>query len=176
MTVYEIDLDAERREVQYPDGINVRLRDHGFRFPAELPADALTPLLSEELDLMGLLGDLVRSQSGGSTWEVIDLVLRRRDLPRQFDQAVKDTYKTLLGEEAFERFLSISPSIGDYVRLTKALAKLYGVELGKLFGLGDSSKNAGEMSSPTSADSTTDSTPAEPGAAPAIPDSSASAG
>ncbi|AWI32687.1 hypothetical protein [Streptomyces tirandamycinicus] len=170
---YDLNLDEiAEREMAYPDGINVRLNGHGFRFPAELPAAALTPLLSKELDLMGLLGDLVRSQNGGSTWQMLELLFQRRDLPSNFLDALDAVFGELLGKEAFERFQSVKPSVPAYFRLTVGLAKLYGVELGKLFGLGASSESDGETSSPTSADSTTGSTPEVSGSVPDSPASS----
>lgn len=171
---YDIDLDAERREVQYPDGINLLIHGHGFRFPAELPADALDPMLSDDLDLIGLLGDLAKAQGGSAVGDTIELLFKRPKLPKKFLDAVKATYLVLLGEEAFERFLSVRPSIGDYVRMTKGLAKVYGVDLGKLFGLGGSSESDEETSKPTSPDTTT-STHEESGSAQDSPDSSESA-
>ncbi len=169
---FAIDLDAERREVQYPNGIPVRLRGEQFIFPAEVPADALDPLLSGELDLVGLLSDLVNTSGSTMTGEVIDLLFKRPSLPGAFLSAVKDIYRILLGDEAFAEFAAVRPSIGDYVRLTKGLVAVYGVDLGKLFGSADSSESDGEMSSPTSTGSTT-STPAESGSG---PDSQASSG
>jgi hypothetical protein len=174
-STFHIDLDAERREVQHPDGITVLLRGEMFLFPAELPADALDPLLSEELDLVGLLGEVIDSSGEISTAEVIDLFFRRASLPREFLAAVKEIYAVLLGSEEFRAFKAIRPSIGDYVRLTKALAQVYAVDLGKLFGLAGSSANAGATSSPTSP-ATTSSTPDASGSGQDSPDSSESAG
>jgi hypothetical protein len=174
---YDIDLNAlraaERREVQFPDGITVHLNNHAFRFPAELPAAALDPLLSDKLDLLGLLADLARSQSGGTTWDMVEMLFKRPALPKNFLDAVYATYENLLGAEEYERFESVQPSVADYFRLTKALSRLYGVQLGKLFGLGSSSESDSETSSPTSAD-TTVSTPEESGSSHPSQDSSAS--
>ncbi|MFD0353008.1 hypothetical protein ACFVHW_04550 [Streptomyces sp. NPDC127110] len=172
--MYVIDLDADRREVQYPHGIAVHFNKEQFLFPAEVPADALDPLLSDELDLVGFLGDLVRSSGGGSVTEIIDLLFRRPRLPLQFYAAVKELYRILLGEDQYAVFLKLRPSIGDYVRLTTALARVYGVDLGKLFASGSSSETGSETSSPTSPGST-GSTPAESGAGLESPASSASA-
>ncbi|AXI91307.1 hypothetical protein SAM9427_36660 (plasmid) [Streptomyces sp. ETH9427] len=173
---YAIDISAERREVQFPHGIAVKMRkDWSLLFPAEIPADALDPLLSDELDLMGLLGEVVNSSGEVGTSEVIDLLFRHASLPRKFIAAVKDIYRELLGEDEFEDFKAHRPSIGEYVRLTKALVAVYGVDLGKLFGLGVSSGSDSETSSPTSPD-TTSSTPEASGADQESPDSSDSAG
>ncbi|MFF9901225.1 hypothetical protein [Streptomyces longispororuber] len=161
---FVIDLDAARREVQYPNGIPVLLFDEQWLFPAEIPADALDPLLDEELDLAGLLGELVNSTAASAAGEVLELLFKRPALPKKFFDAIKETYALLLGEQ-YEQFKQNRPYIGDYVRLTKALIPVYGVDLGKLFGLGSSSETDGETSSPTSA-ATTSSTPEESGSAP----------
>ncbi|CAM5235563.1 hypothetical protein [Streptomyces griseomycini] len=174
--MFVIDLDAERREVQYPHGIPVRLGGEQFLFPAELPAEALDPLLSDELDLVGLLGEVIESADGDAgVSEVIAALFRRPSLPRKFLGAVRETYAILLLEQ-YEDFTKQRPSVGDYVRLTTGLARVYGVELGKLFRSADSSENASETSNPTSPATTTDSTPEASGSAPGSQDSSASDG
>jgi hypothetical protein len=172
---FVIDLDAERREVQYPDGIPVKFGGEQFIFPAELPAEALDPILSDELDLVGLLGDVLESSDGDAgIKEIVNALFRRPSLPRKFLAAIRETYTILLGDQ-HEDFLRQRPYIGDYVRLTTGLTKVYGVELGKLFRSADSSENASETSSQTSPD-TTESTPDESGSAPDSPNSSASDG
>lgn len=174
MESYVIDLAAERREIRYPHGIAVKFdEEHDFFFPAELPAEALDPLLSDELDLVGFLRDLVSSSSGGSITDFTEMLFRRPRLPAQFYAAVKDVYRILLDAPQYKEFLDLKPSIQDYVRLTSALARVYGVELGKLFASDSPSVTASETSNPTSPPST-DSTPAESGDAPESPDSSAS--
>ncbi|MEU6460341.1 hypothetical protein [Streptomyces sp. NPDC046976] len=172
---FVIDLDAERREVQYPDGIPVKFGEEQFLFPAELPADALDPILSDELDLVGLLSEVIEASDGeAGVWDVVNALFRRPSLPRKFLKAVRETYAILLGSQ-HEEFRKRRPSIGDYVRLTTGLAKVYGVELGKLFRSADSSETDSEPSSPTYPD-ITESTPAASGSVPGSPDSSASAG
>ncbi|GAA5071039.1 hypothetical protein [Streptomyces similanensis] len=173
---FVIDLDAERREVQYPSGIPVKLRGEQFIFPAELPMDTFDPLLSEDLNLFGVLSEALEATEGDvDTGTLVMLVLRRNArLPKAFLDAFRQVYALLLGDQ-HESFARCRPSIGDYVRLTTALAKVYGVDLGKLFRSADSSESASETSSPTSP-ATTDSTPAPSGSAPDSPDSSASAG
>ncbi|WNZ14984.1 hypothetical protein [Streptomyces sp. 11x1] len=172
---YVIDLAAPRREAQFPHGILVKFsEDAEFLFPAELPADALDPILSEDLDLVGLLGDLVQAQGRSAVDEIIELLFRRPRLPKLFLNVVKETYKVLLGEQQFADFIAVRPSVPDYVRLTIGLVRVYGVDLGKLFGSADSSETDGETSKPTSAD-TTSSTPEESGSAPETAASSESA-
>ncbi|MEU3652848.1 hypothetical protein AB0E67_08335 [Streptomyces sp. NPDC032161] len=152
---FVIDLDAaERREVQYPHGIPVKYREEQFIYPAELPAKTLDPLLSDELDLIGLLRDVVEASENPAASVVIDLIFTRPHLPRRFVEAIYDVHRILLGEEEYKRFEALNPSLPAYVRLTTGLIKVYGVDLGKSFGLGDSSKSDGETSSPTSANTT----------------------
>ncbi|PNG22425.1 hypothetical protein [Streptomyces cahuitamycinicus] len=168
---YVIDLDAERREVQHPDGIPVKFRGEQFIFPAELPAAALDPILSDELDLVGLLGDVINSSDGDAgIKEVVNALFRRPSLPRKFLEAIRATYGILL-EGQNEDFLERKPSVPDYVRLTTGLARVYGVDLGKLFRSADSSETDGATSSPTSPAST-ESTPDASGSAPDNPNSS----
>ncbi|MGW2496269.1 hypothetical protein ACWCV2_17425 [Streptomyces pseudogriseolus] len=174
-TSFAIDLDAERREVQYPDGIPVKLGGEQFLFPSELPAEALDPILSDELDLVGLLGDIIESSDGDAgVTEVVTALFRRPALPRKFLDAIRQTYAILLGDQ-YESFLERRPFIGDYVRLTTALTRVYGVELGKLFRSVGSSENDSQTSNPTSP-ATTESTPAASGSAQDSPDSSDSDG
>ncbi|MFI1012671.1 hypothetical protein [Streptomyces sp. NPDC020965] len=169
---FVIDLDAaERREVQHPHGIPVLYRDEQFIYPAELPAKALDPLLSTELDLVGLLRDVVDASENPTASVVIDLVFKRPHLPRAFVDAIYEVHRILLGEEEYSRFEDLAPSLPAYVRLTMGLIKVYGVDLGKSFGLAGSSENDGQTSSPTSAD-TTDSTPEGSGAGQETPASS----
>ncbi|WP_030777666.1 hypothetical protein [Streptomyces sp. NRRL S-920] len=169
---FVIDLDAaERREVQYPHGIPVKYREEQFIYPAELPAKALDPLLSEELDLVGLLRDVVEASENPTVGLVVDLLFKRPHLPRRFVEAIYEVHRILLGKEEYERFEDLGPSLPAYVRLTMGLIKVYGVDLGKSFGLGDSSESDGETSSPTSA-STTGSTPEESGGSQESPASS----
>lgn len=83
MSSYFLDLDAERREVLYPHGIPIKFGGEQFIFPAELPADALDPILSEELDLVGLLGDILESAEDDKTGvkEIVTALFRRPSLP-----------------------------------------------------------------------------------------------
>ncbi|MFE1270631.1 hypothetical protein [Streptomyces sp. NPDC058758] len=176
MSSYAIDLEAQRREVQYPNGIPVNFsKKLDLLFPAELPADALDPLLSAELDLVGLLADIMRTDSGTAVGEVIEVLFKRPRLPKQFLAAIRETYALLLDEDQYEQFIAARPSIGDYVRLSTALIRVYGVDLGKLFGSAGSSAPDGATSSPTSS-GTTDSTPGASGFAQDSPASSDSAG
>ncbi|MFJ2745309.1 hypothetical protein ACIO3O_37260 [Streptomyces sp. NPDC087440] len=168
---YVLDLDAARREARYPDGIPVLFGGEDLIFPAELPADALDPLLSDELGLVALLGEVLESSDGDAgVAEVVTALFRRPSLPRKFLTAIRNTYAILLGEQ-FDTFLQARPSLSDYVRLTVGLSRTYGVELGKHFRSDASSTSDGTTSKPTSPD-TTESTPDASGNDPETPTSS----
>ncbi|MFE2723898.1 hypothetical protein [Kitasatospora sp. NPDC059327] len=170
-----IDLDAPKREVAYPDGIPVLLGGETFTFPAELPLDALKPLLANNLDLMGIAAQVINDEKNDNiAGGVIDLLINRPHLPRTFLGAIDEVYLQLLGAEQFVRFHDKKPSIPDYVRLTKALIKAYGVNLGKLFGSPTSPTDGGTTSSSTSP-TTTSETPATSGGIPETPPTSESA-
>ncbi|MGW0033084.1 hypothetical protein ACWDXD_25115 [Streptomyces sp. NPDC003314] len=177
---YVIDAVAARREANRPANLPVHwTEDLDLYFPAELPLDALDPLLSDDLDLFGLIGEIVQAAAGDAgelnVTDVVKAVFRRPRLPKKFLEAVRETYALLLDEDQYKAFLATRPGIGDYVFLTTALAKAYGVNLGKLWAQAASSKNGGETSSPTSP-ATTASTPEVSGFVPDNPDSSDYAG
>ncbi|WP_399554075.1 hypothetical protein [Streptomyces anulatus] len=170
---YAIDISAARREIQHPNGVITKIsKDIAVTFPAELPLEALDPILSDDLDLVGLIGDIVQADGvdGLDVSKVVTAIFRRPSLPRKFLAAVRETYEILLGDQ-FEEFLESKPSSGDYLRLTIALSKVYGVELGKLLRSLVSSESDSPTSSQTSP-GTTGSTPAESGSGPDTPTSS----
>ncbi|MFB8120642.1 hypothetical protein ACFC51_32850 [Streptomyces sp. NPDC055962] len=181
---FVLDLDAPRRELAHPHGIAVKLHGLQHIFPAELPADALDPILSDELGLVELLGEVLQSSSGDlDTSEVLAALFRRPSLPRKFLAAIKEMYGILLDAEydtvddqkvlrdgPFKDFLDSKPSLPDYVRLTAGLARVYGVEMGKLFSFADSSESDSQTSNPISP-ATTESTHGVPGFVPDNPDS-----
>ncbi|MEU8540911.1 hypothetical protein AB0C52_13140 [Streptomyces sp. NPDC048717] len=169
---FVIDLDdAARREAKYPHGIPVHFGGEQFLYPAELPAKALDPLLTDELDLVGLLRDIFNASENPTAATIIDLLFKRSRLPRQAVEAIYQVHRVLLGEEQYARFEDLNPSVPAYIRVTVALVKVYGLDLGKSCGLVGSSENGGETSSPTSPASTV-STPAESGASLESPASS----
>jgi hypothetical protein len=165
-------MDAARREVTDPDGMTVVFGGEEFVFPAELPMSVLDPILSPQLDLVGVVTS-VMDDNRGLTNGLLDTLLLRPNLPREVLDAFLDIYRQLLGVEEFAQFAGHNPSVQDYVRLTKALATAYGASLGKFFGLLSSPDGSGETSSSTSPD-TTSSMPEGSGSGPATGDSSAS--
>ncbi|MET8696967.1 hypothetical protein ABZV65_31005 [Streptomyces bauhiniae] len=176
-STFVIDLDAPRREVQHPYGIPMKFRGEQYMFPAELPDAALDPLLSDELNLTGLVADIYEASERNATMsEMVLLVLRGRgNLIRKLQSAIRETYKILLGDDQWANFQSGRPSIPQYVHLTIRLGQVYGADLGKFFGSGDFSANDSKTSNPTSPAST-DSTPEASGSAPETPASSGSVG
>lgn len=160
MTAPLIDLDAAKREARYPDGIPVTLGGETFTLPAELPVSTFDPLLSDKLDLVGVVSKVLADEA--STKSVIDQVLdvltARPDLPTAVLAAIHDCFRQLFGAEQYETFAAQRPSVQDYFRLVKALVPLYGVSLGEAFASAGSSESDGQTQKQTSP-STTESTP-----------------
>jgi hypothetical protein len=167
-----IDLDAAAREVQFPDGIPLRKGGKDFLLPAELPADVFDPFLSEELDLVGLfqqvLSDRAEDSEESIGGDIIDMLIARPALPRQFIAALYEGFEVLFGTEQYAEFKATRPSVADYLRLVKGLMPLYGTSLGEAFASPASSASAGATPKPISP-STTGSTPATASATPKTP-------
>lgn len=161
-----LDLDAARRESQRI-APTIVLGGQSFVLPLELPADVIDPLLSDELDLVGLVKQVLADKptSTNDVNEFLDLLFARPALPRQLIAAVKDSLALLFGADAYAAFLSQRPSFSDYVRIVKALPGFYGVGLGEAFASPGSSESDGATSKETS-ESTADSTPAASGGTP----------
>lgn len=160
MTAPLIDLDAAKREARYPDGIPVALGGQTFTLPAELPVATFDPLLSDELDLVGVVSKVLADEASTKSVidQVIDVLTDRPDLPTAVLAAIHGCFRILFGPEQYETFAAQRPSVQDYVRLVKALVSLYGVNLGEAFASAGSSESDGQTPKPTS-QSTTDSTP-----------------
>lgn len=152
--------------------------------PAELPLDALEPLLNVQVDLPLILRtalDAVKAGEDGTKAflavldMVVDLVVMNKDLPAELLAAVKAVGRRVMGDDGYEAFVQARPSINDVIALIKGLGGKWGV------GLGESSPSStgspsSTTSTPTSAATSTDSTSTESGVNPAIPASSASVG
>lgn len=76
-----IDLDAAKREAAYPDGIPVRFGGEEFLLPGELPADLLDPLLSEELDLVGVISKVFDDRAAKREAEKAKAAAEAPELP-----------------------------------------------------------------------------------------------
>jgi hypothetical protein len=163
-----IDLDAARRESAHPDGLPVRFKGADFLLPAELPLDTLSMVLThEKLDLPGLIANLADKPGGTVGGDVVNALLSRPDLPGTVLDVFQDALRELFGEEEFQRFKELRPSVPDFMRLIKALMSMYGVGLGEAFRSLMSSNDAGATSKPTSPASTPASTPEQPSDSPA---------
>lgn len=170
-----IDLDASARESKHPEGIPLRYKQFETTLPPELPADVLSPFLSDDLGLVELIADVARREDRGEKeWTdlVVDTLIEKPRLPIQFVEASRDALRLLLdgedaldegGDENYRSFRAQRPSINAYFALARELGNAYGVGLTDFFGSGDSSDSDGESSKETSPASTTDSTPEESG-------------
>ena len=179
-----LDLDAAaaaRREGSFPDGIPVTYGGTVFTLPAELPAEALDPLLGLDVDMASIMAAAAKVQATASEAEaraagggvLIDALLANPNLPLDVVKAIKASLAVLFGPEQWEAFLAKKPSIPVYAGLVKGLWRAYGVSLGEAFASPASSAAAGETLNSTSS-APTDSTPAAPGQPPVAPASSES--
>lgn len=169
MTAPNIDLDAAVREATYPDGIPVTKGGKTFTLPAELPEAVLDPLLSDDLDIAGVIADVLKDTRPGEDRsigdDVVAVLTARPNLPKDAVLAAKECFAVLFGDQ-FEDFCAERPSINDYIRIARAALPLYGVSLGEAFGSPGPSEPAGETPKPTSPVSTPDSTPETSGETP----------
>lgn len=165
-----IDLDAGRREQEYPDTLPVTFRGETFDLPAEFPLDVLDPFLAEDFNLAGLIREVMaeaRKEDGTTkpiSEVVIDTLFNRPALPIEVIQAIFAAFELLFGAENYARFKALRPSLVDYGRLTRGLFSAYGVSLGEAFASPASSETAGTTPNQTSPGSTPDSTPDGSGA------------
>jgi hypothetical protein len=176
VTTPTIDLDAAKREAAHPEGITIRLGGEDFTLPSELPVDVFDPLLDENLDLVGLIREVLADKDSDLTDDVLRIIGERPSLPKQLIGAVKDCFALLFGAEQYAAFTAKRPSIQDYLRLAKALPSLYGVSLGEAFASPASPESDGATQKPTS-EPTAGSTPETSGdeVTPASSDSGESA-
>ena len=159
-----LNLDAQRREEETPDGIKITLKGREFVAPAELPLDVFDPFFTDDVDLGGVLKDLFDADDKKPTASVVfDLLVANPKLPKAVWHAIWQALENLLGEEGYKEFRAAKPSIKDAARLVKGLFALYGTSLGEAFASAESSESALPTSKLTSS-STTESTPAESGA------------
>ncbi len=158
-----IDLDAARREAEVPDALPLTYKGQDFALPAELPADVFDPLLSEDLDLVGIVKPFLADGIDYGQ-AVIDLLTDRPGVPGEVVGAIHGVFAALFGEGDYARFRGLKPSLSDYGRLVKALVPAYGIDLGEAFASPASSESDGATQKQTSEPST-DSTAAPSGAA-----------
>jgi hypothetical protein len=173
-----IEIDAPRREAKEP-AITIRFRGEDYQLPSELPADALAPLLSKELDLVGVMRAILNARADGDSAgeEILQTLLARPNLPSGLIEAIRAGLQVLFtavdptpDKSQWRRFLEGRPSIPEYARLIAGIARAYGVSLGEAFRSLGLSQSAGATSKPISPASTT-STPAVSGATQPTPSS-----
>jgi hypothetical protein len=138
---------------------------------AELPLEALSPLLLIDAEITLLLRQAM-SMTGGkvdadTTGLVIDLLTTSPDLPAKVLDVARQMAVAVLGEDGLGAFLAGRPSAQDAAALAKGLFAHFGISLGEASGSGGSPETAGPTSKATS-DGITTSTPVEPGDVPAL--------
>lgn len=168
---WDLDLDQERVVRREGKGESLRVRNGGqvFDLPPELPLEALAPLEHLDVDFgvllqeaMGAETDDDRRKAGGV---LVDMLLTRKDLPKQVIEAIKAMLAAIFGDEQWSRFAATKPSLQDFLALARGLFAAYGTTLGNALGSTDSSASGGATSSATS-NVNTDSTRGESGNGP----------
>lgn len=170
-----IDLDAARAE---STPIEVTFKGQTFTLPGELPLDVFDPLLSDDLDLVGMIRKAWSNPDLADG--VIETLLAPGNVPAKLLAAIREGFRLLFADEdaanpdaEFDRFMACRPSAQDFRRLISHLARLYGVSLGEVFASLITSPTAGGATQSTTSPDSTGSTPEPSGDAPASePDSS----
>lgn len=149
---------------------------------AELPLAAFAPLRTIDVDVAYLVRKVWDLATANTKDEeasravvvgtFLDLLMSNPDLPSTLIDAIVKIAQVLMTPEGYAGFLAEDPSVDDVREIVLTLWSWYGASLGKVVSSLPSSSD-GETSNATSSAST-ESTPAEPGAAPETPDSSVS--
>jgi hypothetical protein len=136
--------------------------------PVEVPISVFEPLQEINVDIAFFVKQLFavwqsqqESDEGGRTAAIgmlTDILVANPDLPVQVLNAGRECLKRLIGDEAYDAFIAMKPSVQDVRDLLTYLAEQYGVGLGEASESTDSSQTNGPTSSPTS-DGSTDLTP-----------------
>lgn len=145
----------------------LRYKGHEFALPGELPGACLAPFLDEDLNIAGIIADLINADddagddSDGFIDTLIKTLLARPSLPVQLIEAAKTALDELLeygGEGKAAEFHALKPSVPAYAATAVNLGKDYGLGIADFFSSAESSESGGEDSKQTSSP-TTDSTP-----------------
>jgi len=179
---YPVAVEPSRREVEYPDGIELTFRRQTFTIPAELPEAVLDPFFADNFDqdLVAFVGAILNVRGGDMDAKdekvgaaVMSQLMSRPTLPRTLRNAIHAAYRVLFGDDGYERLIATKPSVVDlYWRLPRALADEYGVGLGEASTPAGQPETGGQTSNPTLPATTPESTPEPSGGIPATPDSS----
>lgn len=158
-----------------------------FHLPGELPADVLTPFLTDDIGLIDLVTDALaeapddlKNATDGLGDIVMKAVKKRPALPRGLVLAVKDSFERLLNSESdgqYAAFTALHPTVPAYSVIAAGVLNEYGMSLLDFFFSVESSETEsdGEPSKQTS-NASTESTPEGSADAQETPDSSASGG
>lgn len=153
----DIDLDAVAGELQER---TVKFKGQVYIWPAELPAEVLVPLLDEDLDLVGTIGDLFSLADDTGSMQVTDMldkVLARPKLPNLFWRRFQESLHILFesGKEGQgDKFFAAQPSVAALTRVARAVWSTYGVSLGEASAPSGQSDGDGAGSKETSSDTT----------------------
>lgn len=153
----DIDLDAMAGELEPR---TVRIKGQVYTWPAELPAYVLLPLLDEDLDLVGILGDIWGMADDSNQVDVSTIlgrVLNRSNLPKVFWERFQEAITRLFdaGEEGQgEAFFATNPSVQQLIRVATAVWRAYGVSLGEASAPSGQSDGDGPGSKETSSATT----------------------
>lgn len=163
-----IDLDAILGESADK---TLRFKGTDFVLPGELPGACLAPFLDPELNLAGLVADLIAADEsaeksddadGGFMSALLDALMARPTLPVQVLEAATTALNELLeygGAGKAAEFHALKPSVNAYAALGVNIAKDYGFGVADFFSSDESSEAGGEPSKQTSPPTTPDSTP-----------------
>lgn len=147
------DLDAGRREAA-DEPIAVVLNRREWVLPPQLPASVLDPLIDGELDdLLALFIEVYgdgKPETDLDVNKVLAVIGRNPRLLSATLRALRRAFEQLLGEEQWQQWLAMRPSLPDYFRLGRAAFAEYGVGLGEALGLSSSSETDGRTSKQTS--------------------------
>jgi hypothetical protein len=154
--VLDLDLDQERvvRREGKGDALRVRNRGQEFALPAELPLEALAPLADLDVDFGALMQQAMGAADANDRKEagniLVDMLLTRKDLPKQVVDAVKTMLSVIFGPDQWAAFLNTRPSLPDFMALARGLFAAYGTSLGEALGSTSSSDAGGPTLSATS--------------------------
>lgn len=142
-----------------------------FALPGELPMTILDRLLDPDLELGALIAGAINAARSGeqdAMKPITDMLVMRPDLPRSVLAAIYRVIQDIFGQQQWEAFRALQPSLNDVVTLSGHLFRSYGVGLGEAFGSSPSAGTDGATSKPIS-NVTTDLTPASSGPIPVAP-------
>lgn len=154
-----IDLDEARnaRREGRSDTVDVKFHGETFTLPSELPSEVFDPLLDMQEDLAGIIRAVaqVAGKANVEMTQVVGRVLQEHpSIPVKVVNILRESLHSLFGDEQWDKFNALKPSINDIFSLITGLGRMYGVGLGEASGSSASSESDGANSQPTSSSST----------------------